>query len=168
MNSFNSFCRRYGWWLIFIVLTVGCSDHQSPDEESHHSQFPAFAEFPHKSFYDITLGEAAPDVELKLTAIGFEKIDSSGSAHYLHRADSMEVILPDNPQVNAFRVFLRSVYYLDRRSDLHDWFAVQAIEIRAGNDFSVYRYRLGRAEYKLTVFSQSEYLRLSYEQKPSM
>jgi hypothetical protein len=152
--------------LVLALLAFSCDQPESLTEDKKPF-FPPFEYFPESQFYQVRFGQDHAEVENQLYLLGFEKIDSSGSATFTHRTDSIEFILPDNNTLTSFKLFLRAERYLNHQSELVEQFSSNASARNEANGFAVFKYETKTNEFKLTLFAQDYLLRLSFEQKPA-
>jgi hypothetical protein len=150
--------------LLLGLLVFSCNQPESSTGDKKPF-FPPFEYFPEHQFYQVQFGQDYSEVEQQLYILGFEKIDSSGSATFTHRSDSIEFILPDHNTLTSFKLFLRADRYLNYKADLAEQFRASASSSNESDGFAVFKYETERNEFKLTLFVQDYLLRLSFEKK---
>ena len=162
--------RYIGNWILFLILfsfLFSCGNTENENEIKEVEQFPAFDDFPDSIFYGVNFDQSIQETETELFALGFELNDSSGSKYFVNKNDSTEFILPDKNKLSSFKIFLYSNHYLTNKQLLLNRFEINASEGSLSDEFSVFQYDLDSVDFKLSVFAQSDYLRLSFEEKAS-
>lgn len=160
-------CRILVASFIFFLFSCGNNESENNQEIKTPDQFPAFDDFPDSLFFGINFGQSNQETQQELFVHGFVLTDSSGSKYFLNRSDSTEFILPDKNKVTSFKIFLYSMHYLANKQALLNRFDINASESSLSDEFSVFQYELDSVDFKLSVFAQSDYLRLSFEERLS-
>jgi len=153
--------------LLLVLFSCGNSGSQSNNEIKPPDQFPAFDNFPDSLFYGINFRQSIQETEQELIALDFELNDSSGSKYFVCKKDSTEFILPDINKLSSFKIFVYSQTYLNHKEDLLNRFKTNSVSNNLSDEFSVFQYELDSVDFKLSVFAQEEYLRLSFEERLS-
>lgn len=152
---------------LFFLISCGNSESENSPETEAPDQFPAFDDFPDSLFYGVNFGQTVQETETELLSLNFELNDSSGSKYFVNKLDSTEFILPDKSKLTSFKVFLYSSHYLKNKQTLLNRFEINASETSMSEEFSVFQFVLDSVDFKLSVFSQQDYLRLNFEERVS-
>lgn len=154
----------------FILLLVGCTGGQAGEDiqtdQNDHPLF-AFNDFPDSLFYGVYFGQPFEDSQQNLRQNGFELRDSSGSFYYTKFADSTEVIIAPIAKIKSLKIILKSDNYLKSKEDLLLLFKAKSYTFDSAAGFSVFDYKTKEFDFKLSVFSQENFMRLNFEQKAS-
>lgn len=165
--SLNKFRQVLVSASLLFLLSCGSADVGNDTETKVPDQFPAFDDFPDSLFYGVNFGQSVQETETELLSLNFELNDSSGSKYFVNKSDSTEFILPDKNKLTSFKVFLYSSHYLENKQLLLNRFEINASETSLSDEFSVFQFELDSVDFKLSVFAQSDYLRLNFEEKVS-
>jgi len=152
---------------LLFLLSCGGSESQNNTELKVPDQFPAFDDFPDSLFYGINFGQSIQETEQELIELGFDLNDSAGAKYFIQKNDSTEFILPDKNKLSSFKIFVYSQTYIKHKKDLLDRFKTSSVGNNLSDEFSVFQYELDNVDFKLSVFAQEEYLRLSFEERLS-
>lgn len=160
---------RAGFYLFLICFTVSCSGSLVSGTESGEPVNPlaGFTDFPDSLFEGLYLGQPLADARNNLLQNGFEAVDSSGSFNYWRQGDSIEVIVPDAAKIRTLKIMLHSTACLAAKQRLLNGFSASAERARQSAQFSVFDYQCNDLDFKLTVFSQKDFIRLNFEQQIS-
>jgi hypothetical protein len=156
---------------IFSLVLFACSDNSKADvqenntslaEENTVHPYPAFLNFPEKQFKSIYLGETCDQLENEIAKLPVEVIAEEEDNYFYFPADSTELIVPNTIVLNEFKVFLRSRNYLDNYSEFDRFLADLATDEAVDDTFTVYYYETAKADFKLTLFSQPNSIRIHF------
>jgi hypothetical protein len=161
-------CLLFGFFVpVLMLFIVSCGDAEFADNQEKPNLFPAFDDFPDSLFYGVNFGQTIEETEKDLIPRGYQIKDSSGSMYFYNDSDSTEFILPDKSTLSSFKIFLRSTHYLNHTKELLECFKTSSVSHDLSDEFSVFQYESEVSDFKLSVFSQSDYLRLSFEERVS-
>ena len=152
---------------VLALSFSSCGNPEFEDNEEKSSLFPAFDDFPDSLFYGVNFGQTIEEIENELIPVGYQIKDSSGSMYFYNDKDSTEFILPDKSTLSSFKIFLRSTHYLSHTKELLECFRTSSASSDLSDEFSVFQYESVGVDFKLSVFSQRDYLRLSFEERVS-
>lgn len=162
----NRVCILFG----FILLLVACTNNDTPNtkEANATALFPEFENFPKSLYYDLTFD--FDDTQINTFLIEHEFILSSeaGSSYYVRAIDSTQLILPAKGNLNSFKLVLKGQKYLANFNELLEIFKSSSSEASLGKDFSIFTVTDKAEGFKLTVFSQPDFIRLHFINKRSI
>ncbi|NOQ75825.1 MAG: hypothetical protein GQ574_27720 [Crocinitomix sp.] len=124
--------------------------------------YPAFEFFPDSQFKSICLGESKENLENRIANMPVEMMAEEEVSYFYFPADSVEMILPMDPVLNEFKVFLKGSSYLENSAEFRIFLGESAKESAFDEDFPVYYYETEELAYKLTYFEQPEFIRLHF------
>lgn len=147
---------------------LSCNDNENDETTSDNPVqttviFPDLADFPQQQFKTVELNTDRLAIIDRLKQMPVELIAEEEVAHFYFPADSTEIILPNATVINEFKVVLRSSLYLNETSELNGLFKENSTETRSDSTFSIYSYSTQRYDFKVSVFTQPQFIRLHYQ-----
>ena len=121
-----------------------------------------FKHFPDFQFKKISLGETLENLENKMANMPVEMMAEEEVSYFYFPADSIELILPLDPVLNEFKVFLKGSTYLENRTEFREFLGETATESALDEDFPVYYYESEKLAYKVTYFERPKFIRLHF------
>lgn len=149
-----------------VLLTLLCfsscgNAEKDSNNEKEKVPFPAFENFPEKQFENLALDQETERAIRLLETSGFVKRETS-QANFYRSNDSTEIVLNVDRKLHSFKVFLRSSYYLEDPSRLVEFFGKSARSSSSSEDYHVYEFQTNQLRFKLNLFAQKEFLRMSF------
>ena len=123
-----------------------------------------FPHFPSQQFISIELGDELELFQEKLNTEGF-KLKAEQSNHYINKELEAELVLPELGGSDQFKVFLFAEQDLEASEDIKDFFSKSAVAKNVSNDFSIFEFETQTKDFSITLFQQSDFLRLHFELK---
>jgi hypothetical protein len=155
---------------LLITGLIGCSGNHSNEDvlkdKRNHPLF-AFNDFPDSLFYGVYFDQPIEEAKQNLLENGFALIDSSGSFYYRKTTDSTEVILAPPAKIRSLKIILKSTDYLQSKEDLLVLFRARSGSFHTAPEFSVLDFMTKDFSFKLSVFSQKNFIRLNFEKRTS-
>ena len=157
-------------WIGFILvaaLCFSCGNQSVNNTGVSNDPLYYFNDFPDSLFLGIYFDQPIDEARNNLEQNGFELLDSSGSWSYLNKKDSNEIILPPREKLSSFKLIMKSARILKSPDLLHNLFRQKATSAQRSADFSVYHYNQKKSSFKVSIFKQEEFIRLSFEERVS-
>jgi hypothetical protein len=151
-------------FVLLFALSSCMGDHiedAAPADKSTEV-YRYFPYFPDQHFDVIKLGETTAEVESKLRNNGYKaKLNQPGQ--FKNEAKQIEVILPEAPTIQSFRVFLYRENDIADYDDFVDYFSKSSATKSISNEFSVFDFETLEQDFTISIFKQPDFLRLNYE-----
>lgn len=161
--------------LMLALLTVmqGCTQRSAPLTSStdlatliNGVQFSDFENFPHNQFKSLALGETNESVISIVSNMQVEQKGNAEVVHFFFPKDSTQLILPDQPILSEFKVFLFSDYYLKNEIAFRTFFEEKATFVMKDATFQIFQFNATTTHFKMTYFCQKEFIRLHFIHTP--
>jgi len=170
MGFFVPYKMRLVTWISIGLLGVGCvacqdsepSAYTLNDEGELIPVFGDFEGFPNQQYLTFSLGDSNAEMVRKIGYLKVEPVAVTEVYHFYFPSDSTEVIIPDQPVITEFKVFLKSQYYLQNESHFYDFFETLAKNTVNDPDFSLFEFSSEEQAFKMSYFKQPEFIRLHF------
>ncbi len=159
--------------LVLLIVMQGCTEGSSPRTSTTDLaaliggvQFPDFENFPDYQFKMLALGESN---EAIISIVSNMQVEQKGNAevvHFFFPKDSTELILPDQPLLSEFKVFLFSDLYLQNEADFRSYFEEKATFVMKNATFQIFQFNTSTTHFKMTYFCQKDFVRLHFIHTP--
>ncbi len=130
--------------------------------EASNSTFQSFSNFPEYQFKTIQLNTATGHVLAQMDLPAVKEISTEEVIHFYFQDDSSEIIIPDQPNLTEFKVYLRSNNYLRQERVFHSFFQENSEENTSDSLFSSFIFSSSISTYKMTYFNQKDFIRLHF------
>lgn len=124
--------------------------------------FGDFEAFPNQQYLTFSLGDSNAEMVRKIGYLKVEPIAVTEVYHFYFPSDSTEVIIPDQPVITEFKVFLKSQFYLKNESHFLAFFENLAKNTSKDIDFSLFEFSNDEQSFKMSYFKQPEFIRLHF------
>ena len=161
--------------LLLVSLTVmqGCTQGSSPRTSTPDLaaliggvQFPDFENFPDYQFKTLALGETNEAIISIVSDLQVEQKGNAEVVHFFFPKDSTELILPDQPILSEFKVYLFSDNYLQNEADFRTYFEEKATFVMKDATFQIFQFNTATTHFKMTYFCQKDFIRLHFIHTP--
>jgi len=155
---------------LFALALLGCSEgHTEPSMITTEEEDPlhAFDDFPDSLFHGIYFGQTTAEARIWLENQHYQILDSSGAWRYFNYADSTEFLIPLLPKINSLKIILSGADYLTNMAKLQALFKSKSISADLSPEFDIYEFETAANKFKLSIFKQTDYVRLSFELRTS-
>lgn len=162
------------WRILFLVFMLiffqlSCANNQEKSaEEQVDLLFPAFKNFPQELYYDFNFDLDENECDSFFSNHNFKLQESAGANYYWCAEDSTEFIVPENAELNSFKIIFRSQKHLTHSVELIELFKSKSSESAIDKEFSIFTIDNEKVKFKLTFFSQKEFIRLSFTKNRSI
>mgnify|MGYP000527464691 CR=1 FL=1 len=150
----------YSFWAVVLICASCSSSSEKENSDEKAIPFDVFKGFPKMQFESIYLDMETAAAITALESSDFKKVQES-QTHYLRAQDSTEIVLPDEQKVRVLKIFLRSEKYVSDPNELRNFFSKQAQKSSGSADFSVYEFETETQRFKLNVFVQADFIRIT-------
>lgn len=146
-----------------LLIVLGCNDSNLSDnelvQETDICDFPSFCDFPAFPFEDLAFGLDNETVMLRLKSSDFALSEQEN--FYYRKQDSIGIFLPNSDELNNFKIIIENKHYLSKKDDFLSFLEENASKSNKNENFWVGNFMLEQP-FKMSVFSQKDYLRLEY------
>ena len=158
---------------MYSLIMLRCEENKVNENQTNNNQllqdktenpYTEFSNFPQDQFKTICLGETNDNLKVKIGNMPVEIIAQEEVFYFPFPADATELILPGDPTLTEFKVFLKSRTYLQNTIQFQDFLGETAKDIATDDMFPVYYYETEKVDFKLTYFEQPEFIRLHFIQ----
>lgn len=144
--------------LIFMLFfIIGCTSSNKDGNEMAMDGFwqEDFGQFPDQPF--MQLEWETTQTESYLKEKGFTLINHTNSIHYFNAETKTEVILPEAPKLNNFKVFKKGEEAWEMKEELLQVMDNHAMLIEGNESFKVYEVKTSTHHYwvKITFFDKT-------------
>ena len=161
--------------LVFLFFLLnGCTESSSTGTTSADLaalvgivQFPDFENFPDNQFKSLALGESSQSIITSVSHMQVEQKADAEVAHFFFPKDSTELILPDQPILTEFKVFLFSDLYLQNEGAFRSFLEEKASFVMKDDTFQIFQFITKTTNFKMTYFVQSKFIRLHFIHTPN-
>jgi hypothetical protein len=153
-----------------VLVLLGCSGGSTePSIMAPEAEDPlqAFDNFPDSLFHGIYFGQPTLEARSLLESQHYQILDSSGAWRYFNDADSTELLIPLLPKINSLKIILSGADYLNNMAKLQALFESKSISADLSPEFDIYEFETAANKFKLSIFKQTDYIRLSFELRTS-
>ena len=150
-----------------LLLFVSCDESTSSETAIEEQPPELFSNFPEQPFLDIEWAESNIDVEEKLFAQGFQ-LQPGSEDHFYNSEKKIEFVIAEfSTHLVGFKVFLKGEEDLLKKDEYSRFFERFSTENDVTPQFSTYKIDTPLQEYKVTVYSQDDFLRFEFILKSS-
>ena len=153
---------------VISLILYSCSGNSGNDENNSDRNtwgehpYPAFSNFPTSQFKSISLGESFVKTERKIITMPITVMADEEAGYFYFPRDSTEIILPKSTILSEFKIFLKSRLYLDDIDAFRQFLSQSAIKEDSDAHFSIYYYETEKVNFKITLFYQSNFIRVHF------
>ncbi len=159
--------------VLLMFVMNGCKDSSVPRSITGDLaalvgvvQFPDFENFPNNQFKSLALGESNEAMITIVSNMQVEQKAEAEVAHFFFPKDSTELILPDQPILTEFKVFLFSDFYLQNEAAFRSSLEEKASFVMKDDTFQIFQFITTTTNFKMTYFLQSDFIRLHFIHTP--
>lgn len=152
---------------LFFLLWCACGSKNEIVNGSIEYRPKGFELFPDTLFEGLYMEMSSHELKSILTQKNFVMVDSSTSLVFVRNIDSSQILTNKGEMLTEFKVYLKSNELLSQRDEMMSLFYSFASEKSVSSEYSIYYFNDAKKPFKLTFFSQPEYIRLNFEKQKS-
>ncbi len=146
--------------LLFVIATACNERETSITIDDNKVVFSDFLDVPEKLFLNIETDSSLSENYLLIGEHGFTRFNEF---IHLRSGDSTFILFEESNNVDAFKVYFKSQYYLDQKELLYDFLNQRSQSAIGCYEFGQMNFSNAQTPFKLTFFSTDDFIRLSFK-----
>lgn len=148
-------------FFLYSILLVSCSEKTNTSaEKSNKIDFSDFSNIPDSPFLNLNFGLTTNE---NITLLNDNSFILGKNNIYYKSLDSTSVIVPEIENFNAFKIYLKSSFYLIHNQELFKYLSDNSFKTLGTYQFGEMTFKGMDDTFSLTYFTTDHSIRISYQ-----